>query len=73
MAVGIVRLIAAYHLHERSWYTMSLLTNVIGLVHFGLEAFMYKTAKPSGPWLAPTLTALAGLTWHAAQFDHYVK
>lgn len=73
MAVGIARVIAAYHLTERSWYTMSVLTNIIGLVHFGLEAFVYKTAKPSGPWLAPVGTAVVGLFWHIAMAGYYIK
>ena len=73
VAVGIVRLFAAYHLNEKSWYTMSILTNVIGLCHFGAEAFVWKTARPSGPWFAPTGVAVVGLTWHLLQFGNYVK
>lgn len=73
LAVGIARVIAAYHLDERSWYSMSIWTNVIGLVHFGTEAFVYKTAKPQGPWLAPVSFATIGLVWHLTQFDNYVK
>lgn len=73
LAVGIVRLYAAYHLTEKSWYQMSIWTNVVGMAHFGLEALVYKTAQPQGPWLAPVLTALVGLVWHVVQMDHYVK
>ena len=73
IAVGIVRLFAAYHIHEEAWYQMQMITNVIGLVHFTLEAFVYKTARPSGPWFAPTIVAAIGLGWSVAQYSHYVR
>ncbi|EXJ80659.1 hypothetical protein A1O3_06943 [Capronia epimyces CBS 606.96] len=73
LAVGIVRVFAAYHINEASWYQMQMLTNVVGLVHFGLEAFVYKTSPPSGPWLAPVSVASIGTLWSIAQYGYYVK
>ena len=73
IAVGIVRLFAAYHIHEKSWYQMQMITNIVGLVHFGLEAAVYKTARPSGPFFAPTVVAAIGLTWSIAQYGFYVR
>lgn len=73
MAVGIVRIHAAYNFHEKSWYQMSMWTNVIGLIHYLLEAFVYKTSRPQGPWLAPTTVALIGLVWHIVQYSDYIK
>lgn len=73
LAVGIVRIFAAYNLDQASWYWMQLLTNVIGLVHFSLEAFVYKTCRPSGPWFAPVTVAMIGLVWSIAQYDFYVR
>lgn len=73
IAVGIVRLFAAYHMNEQSWYLMSMYTNIIGLVHFGAEAFYWKTARPSGPWLAPTSVASIGLLWHVLGYTSYVQ
>lgn len=52
---------------------MSIYTNIIGLVHFGSEAFVYKTAQPQGPWLAPVSVAGVGLVWHILQMNNYVK
>ena len=72
-AVGIVRLFAAFHIHEEAWYQMQMITNVIGLVHFSLEAFVYRTARPSGPWFAPTTVAAIGLGWSVAQYQFYVR
>ncbi|EXJ90239.1 hypothetical protein A1O1_03338 [Capronia coronata CBS 617.96] len=73
IAVGLVRVFAAYHIHEASWYQMQMLTNIIGLVHFSMEAFVYKTTRPSGPWLAPISVALIGTLWSIAQYDFYVR
>ena len=73
LAVGVVRVIAAYHFNEQSWYLMSIYTNIIGLLHFGAEAFYWKTARPSGPWFAPTGVATVGLLWHILQYTNYVR
>lgn len=73
LAVGLVRIFAAYHINEESWYQMQMLTNVVGLIHFSLEAFVYRTSKPSGPWLAPVTVATIGLVWSIAQYGFYVK
>ncbi|KAH0831752.1 hypothetical protein AYO21_06276 [Fonsecaea monophora] len=73
LAVGIVRVFAAYHINEASWFQMQMLTNVIGLAHFSLEAFVYKTTSPSGPWLAPVTVALIGLVWSTVQYGFYVR
>jgi hypothetical protein len=72
MAVGIARVFAAYHIHEPAWYQMQMITNIIGLAHFGLEAFVYKTARVSGPFFAPVIVATIGLAWSIAQYDFYV-
>ena len=72
-AVGVVRLFAAYHINEPAWYQLQTLTYVVALVHFGLEAFVYETTRPSGPWLAPICTALIGLSWSVAQYGFYVR
>jgi hypothetical protein len=72
MAVGIARVFAAYHINEPAWYQMQMITNIIGLAHFGLEAFVYKTARVSGPFFAPVIVATIGLAWSIAQYDFYV-
>lgn len=71
-AVGILRVYAAYHLHEKDWYHLAMWANVIGLTHFGLEAFAFKTTQPRGPWFAPVGTATVGLAWMIAQYGYYV-
>ena len=73
IAVGIVRLFAAYHIHEESWYQMQMIVNMIGLAHFGLEAAVYKTARCSGPFLAPVMVATIGMGWSIAQYSFYVR
>lgn len=73
IGVGIVRIFASYHIHERDWYQLQMLTNVIGLVHFFAEAFYWRTARPSGPWYAPTVVASIGLAWSLVQYGYYVQ
>jgi hypothetical protein len=73
VAVGLVRVFAAYNLSDPSWYHLQMLVNILGLVHFGMEAFYWKTAQPKGEWFAPVLPALAGLVWSLVQYDHYLK
>ena len=72
-AVGVVRLFAAFHIHEPAWYQLQMLVNVLGLIHFNLEIFVYKTAKPTGPPLVPMTVATIGLVWSLAQYSHYVR
>lgn len=72
-AVGLVRIFAAYHIHEPAWMQMQMLTCVIGLFHFGMEAFVFKTARPSGPWFAPTVVAAINLGWSVAQYGFYIQ
>lgn len=72
-AVGLVRIFAAYHMNEASWYQMQMLTNMVGLAHFSMEAFVYKTSRPWGPWLAPVCVSVFGLVWSFAQYDFYVR
>jgi hypothetical protein len=64
---------AAYHINEPAWYQLQTLTYLVAFTHFSLEAFVYKTARPSGPWLAPISVALIGLSWSIAQYGFYVK
>lgn len=73
IAVGIVRCVAAYNLHDRACYVLSLLTNVVGLMHFVPEVFVFGTARLGGPVLAPMVVALVGVVWHAMVWQSYVS
>lgn len=72
-AVGITRVYAAYHIHQAPWYQLAMWTNVVGLTHYSLEAAVYRTSTPSGPWLAPVTVAGIGLAWQLAQYGYYVR
>lgn len=58
---------------NRACYVMSLLTNVVGLMHFGPEVFVFKTARLVGPVLAPVTVAVVGLVWHLVAWQDYVQ
>jgi Erg28 like protein len=71
--VGVVRIYAAYHINEEPWYQLVIWTYLVALAHFMTEAFAYKTARPKGPWLAPTSVAVVSLVWLIVQYGSYVK
>ena len=73
MAVGIARLYAAYNLHDKAWYQLALWINIVGLTHYLLEAFVFETSGPSGPWLAPVSVASIGIIWQVVQYSYYVR
>ncbi|RUS81750.1 hypothetical protein EGW08_010504 [Elysia chlorotica] len=53
---GVVRVMCAFDLHNRSLYHLTLFTFVLALVYFVSEVFIYKTAKlESAGILAPLL------------------
>ena len=71
--VGVVRIYAAYHIDEKPWYQLAIWTYAVALAHFMSECFVFKTARPQGPWLAPTSVALFSLVWLTTQYGFYVK
>jgi hypothetical protein len=71
--VGVVRIYAAYHIDEESWYQLAIWTYLVAFGHFMSECFVYRTARPRGPWLAPTSVATLSLVWLIAQYSSYVK
>lgn len=71
--VGVVRVYAAYHIDEEPWYQLAIWTYLVALAHFMSEAFVYETARPQGPWLAPTSVAVVSLVWLITQYGSYVK
>lgn len=73
IVVGIVRMYAAYRLEDPAWYQLQMWVTAIALLHFSLEAFVFKTCQPKGPWLAPTIPATVCLIWSGLQYNHYVR
>ena len=71
--VGIVRIYAAYHVDEKPWYQLAMWSYVVALFHFTSEAFVFRSARPQGPWLAPVGVAVLSLIWLIAQYGSYSR
>ena len=68
----IVRIYAAYHIHEQTVYILGLWTYIVALAHFGSEWLIFGTVGGKGMLVAeatPIVTIIAML-W---QWNQYVK
>ncbi|KAF9422898.1 ergosterol biosynthesis protein [Podila epigama] len=70
---SVVRLYGAYNLHIGQIYNIVLCTFGIAWIHFMSEYFFFRTAKITGPFLAPCIVATSSLIWMVSQHDFYVK
>ncbi|KAF9164213.1 ergosterol biosynthesis protein [Actinomortierella ambigua] len=70
---SVVRLYSAYHLSYAPMYNITICTFAIAWVHFMSEFFVFRTAKISGPFIAPCIVATSSLIWMFSQYDYYVK
>ncbi|KAF8984751.1 ergosterol biosynthesis protein [Entomortierella lignicola] len=70
---SVIRLYGAYHLQFAPMYNITLATFGIAWVHFMSEFFVFKTAKVTGPFLAPCVVATSSLIWMYSQYGYYVK
>ncbi|KAF2094284.1 ergosterol 28 [Rhizodiscina lignyota] len=70
---SIVRLYAAYHINERSWYDMATWTFTIAAFHFYAEWLYFKTTRWNRGLIGPIVVASISLPWMLLQRSHYVK
>lgn len=70
---AVVRMYAAYHIHDKTIYDMTLLSFLIAFGHFASEILIYRTAKVPGPALSPVIVATLSLYWMIRHYDYYVK
>ena len=69
---GLVRVFAAYNIHDKNLYLLALLTYMIVLSHFAGELLVYGTMK-IGKGLAPPLfVATTSVLWMLTQWSFYV-
>lgn len=67
-----VRLYAAYNIHNPQIYQMAYLTYVVAFAHFMSEWFYFKTARWGAPLAGPVVIATGSLVWMALQWGFYV-
>ncbi|VDB88432.1 unnamed protein product [Peniophora sp. CBMAI 1063] len=73
LASGLVRLYAAYHIHNKQVYDLALFTYLLAFCHFGSEIFVYRTARFFGPVITTVIVSTTSLVWMISQYDYYVK
>ena len=70
---SIIRLYAAYHIHDPVIYQISLWTYIVALSHFTSEWLIFGTAKLNAGLAAPVVVASGSLAWMLTVWDAYVQ
>ncbi|KAI0303723.1 Erg28-like protein [Multifurca ochricompacta] len=73
LTASVVRLYAAYNIHNKAIYDMALLTYLFAFAHFSSEVLIFRSARISIPILTPVAVATTSLVWMILQYDFYVK
>jgi len=73
LTASVVRLYAAYNIHNKAIYDMALLTYLFAFGHFSSEILIFRTTKISIPVLSPVIVATTSLAWMILQYDFYVN
>ncbi|KAH9964372.1 Erg28-like protein [Lactifluus volemus] len=73
LTASVVRLYAAYNIHNKAIYDMALLTYLFAFAHFSSEILIFRTSRIGIPVLSPVIVATTSLVWMIAQYDFYVK
>ncbi|THV03212.1 Erg28-like protein, partial [Dendrothele bispora CBS 962.96] len=70
---AVVRAYAAYHIHEKSVYDITMFTYLIAFGHFSSEFFIFRSTKLNGPVISPFVVSVGSMIWMFTQYDHYVN
>ncbi|KAI0072531.1 Erg28-like protein [Panus rudis PR-1116 ss-1] len=70
---SVVRFYAAYHIHEKSVYDITLISYLIAFGHIVSELFIFGTGGTQFPSLSPLIVSSTSLAWMITQYDFYVK
>ena len=70
---SVVRMYAAYNIHNKVAYELCLATWVIALMHFGTEWGVYGTARLSRGLVSPLVLAGVSAAWMGWSWGEYVK
>lgn len=73
LAVGLIRLYAAYGLQNKFLYQLGIWTHVIAAAHFTSEMLVFKSVRFSGPQAFPFIASFVGTAWMVAQYNNYVE
>lgn len=70
---SIVRLYAAYHIHEAAVYELALWTFGLAFAHFGSEWLVFGTARWGRGLAGPVFVSTVTGSWMWAQWGNYVQ
>jgi len=70
---SIVRLYAAYHIHEAAVYELALWTFGLAFAHFASEWLVFGTARWGKGLAGPVFVSTVTGTWMLVQWSNYVK
>ncbi|KAH9987322.1 Erg28-like protein [Russula compacta] len=73
LTASVVRLYAAYNIHNKAIYDMALLTYLFAFAHFSSEILIFRTARINIPVMTPVIVATTSLVWMISQYDFYIK
>ncbi|CDK25036.1 unnamed protein product [Kuraishia capsulata CBS 1993] len=68
---AVIRGYGAYYITNPQVYDITLCSYFIAIAHFGLEWFVYKTAKFGKGLLGPLIVATTSITWMLSQRGYY--
>ena len=69
---SVVRMYAAYNIHDKNIYQLAIATFAIAWGHFVSEWLVFKTAQLKAPLIQPLLVATTSLAWTVLQYGYYV-
>jgi len=70
---AIVRLYAAYHIHDQTYYELALWTFGVAWAHFMSEWLIFKTTSWGSGLAGPVIVSTSSLAWMFLAKDNYVK
>ncbi|KAH8994980.1 hypothetical protein EDB92DRAFT_1848576 [Lactarius akahatsu] len=73
LTASVVRFYAAYNIHNKAIYDITILTYLFAFAHFSSEIFIFRTATIKIPVLSPVIVSTASLIWMISQYDFYIN
>ncbi|CEP23848.1 unnamed protein product [Cyberlindnera jadinii] len=70
---SVIRFYGAYYLNVPQVYQITFASYSIAFIHFGLEWFVYKTAKLGKGLAGPLVVSTMTLVWMWNQWDYYTS
>ncbi|KAH9068441.1 Erg28-like protein [Lactarius deliciosus] len=73
LTASVVRFYAAYNIHNKAIYDITIFTYLFAFAHFSSEIFIFRTARIQIPVLSPVIVSTVSLIWMISQYDFYIN